>query len=80
MVEDVSKSDDRALYEGDVHIEDAGKVAHWIREGQRSNADADVSYNQSRTVQGRVVAVIILLVGGEAVVHSRMSWWEDRSS
>jgi len=49
--------------EGDVHIEDS-RVSHWIREGQRNVQDADVSYNQSRTVQGRVVAVIILLVGG----------------
>lgn len=49
--------------DGDVYIEDS-RVSHWIREGQRNVTDADVSYNQSRTVQGRVVAVIILLVGG----------------
>lgn len=30
----------------------------------RADGDADVSYNQSRTVQGRIVAVVILLVGG----------------
>ncbi|KAJ9473989.1 Mitochondrial carrier protein [Pseudozyma hubeiensis] len=49
---------------GDMHIEGEGGVGHWIRQGQKSVIDADVSYNQSRTVQGRVVAVIILLVGG----------------
>lgn len=49
--------------DGEVYIEDS-RVSHWIREGQRNVKDADVSYNQSRTVQGRVVAVIILLVGG----------------
>lgn len=47
-----------------MHIEEAGQVGQWIREGQKSVTDADVSYNQSRTVQGRVVAVIILLIGG----------------
>ncbi|GAC92451.1 mitochondrial carrier protein [Pseudozyma hubeiensis SY62] len=50
--------------EGDMHIEGEGGVGHWIRQGQKSVIDADVSYNQSRTVQGRVVAVIMLLVGG----------------
>ncbi|CDS01006.1 uncharacterized protein SPSC_05180 [Sporisorium scitamineum] len=58
------KSDDGLQNEGDVHIEDAGQIGRWIRQGQGSVPDADVSYNQSRTVQGRVVAVIILLVGG----------------
>ncbi|SJX64066.1 uncharacterized protein SRS1_14721 [Sporisorium reilianum f. sp. reilianum] len=57
------KSDDESR-NGDVHIEDAGQVGRWIRQGQGSVPDADVSYNQSRTVQGRVVAVVILLVGG----------------
>ena len=57
------KGDDGLNDGGEMHIED-GRMAHWIREGQRNNPDADVSYNQSRTVQGRVVAVIILLVGG----------------
>ncbi|EPQ25967.1 uncharacterized protein PFL1_06422 [Pseudozyma flocculosa PF-1] len=47
---------------GDVHIE--GSMRDWIREGQRDVTDADLSYNKSRTVQGRVVAVIILLIGG----------------
>ncbi|TKY89950.1 hypothetical protein EX895_001248 [Sporisorium graminicola] len=58
------KSDDGLHSGGDVHIEDAGQVGQWIRQGQGSVPDADVSYNQSRTVQGRVVAVILLLVGG----------------
>ncbi|KIS68237.1 uncharacterized protein UMAG_03819 [Mycosarcoma maydis] len=58
------KADDQNDGEGEMHIEDAGRVGHWIRQGQRSVTDADVSYDQSRTVQGRVVAVIILLVGG----------------
>lgn len=57
------KADD-SVGEGEMHIEDANKVAQWIREGQKNVVDADVSYNQSRTVQGRVVAVFILLVGG----------------
>jgi hypothetical protein len=42
-------------------MEDVGK---WIRQGQKGITDADISYNQSRTVQGRVIAVIILLIGG----------------
>ena len=57
------KSDD-GLGGDEIHIEDAGRLGHWIREGQKGVSDADVSYNRSRTVQGRVVAVVILLVGG----------------
>ncbi|SPO28079.1 uncharacterized protein UTRI_04469_B [Ustilago trichophora] len=55
---------DDASSRDEMHIEDSGRVSHWIREGRKNVPDADVSYNQSRTVQGRVVAVIILLVGG----------------
>ncbi|EST08046.2 Mitochondrial carrier domain protein [Kalmanozyma brasiliensis GHG001] len=58
------KSDDRSESSDEMHIEDAGQIGRWIRDGQRSANDADVSYNQSRTVEGRIVAVIILLIGG----------------
>ncbi|PWZ03672.1 hypothetical protein BCV70DRAFT_197877, partial [Testicularia cyperi] len=55
------RTGDEAGSGDEVHIEGVGE---WIRQGQKSVSDADVSYNQSRTVQGRVVAVIILLIGG----------------
>ncbi|SNX85174.1 uncharacterized protein MEPE_03883 [Melanopsichium pennsylvanicum] len=55
---------DGAQDQGEMHIQDSGRIGQWIRQGQKGVPDADVSYNQSRTVQGRVVAVIILLVGG----------------